>query len=247
MDGKRASNRDRAARIDLAAAHRLAVRHGFSEGVCNHFTLAVPDHDDRFLVVRHGLHWDEVTATNLLTVDLDGTVVAGEGAVETSAFCIHAPIHAARADARCVLHTHMPYATTLTMLEGARLEPVHQTALRFVGEVAYDDAYNGLAFDRAEGERLAAALGDKAVLFLANHGVIVVGPTVGVAYDRLYYLERACQTLVLALATGLPLRRLAPEVVARTKAEYTADAPYEEAHFAALKRLLDRDGVDYAA
>lgn len=241
------NNASRQARIDLAAAYRLAVMHDFHEGICNHFTLVPPDRDDCFLIIAHGTHWTEVTASNLLLVDHDGGVLEGDGRPEASALCIHGTIHRAHPDARCVLHTHMPYATALAMIDGGRLEPAHQTAIRFLDRVAYDDAFNGLALDAGEGERIAAALGDKTVLFLANHGVIVVGPTVAQAYDALYYLERACQLQVLAMSTGRPLKHVPSEIAERTAGEYVNKAPFSEIHFAALKRVLDRTHPDYAA
>lgn len=241
------NNASRQARIDLAAAYRLAVMHEFHEGICNHFTLVPPDRDDCFLIIAHGTHWAEVTASNLLLVDHDGGVLEGDGRPEASALCIHGTIHRAHPDARCVLHTHMPYATALAMIDGGRLEPAHQTAIRFLDRVAYDDAFNGLALDAGEGERIAAALGDKTVLFLANHGVIVVGPTVAQAYDALYYLERACQLQVLAMSTGRSLKHVPSEIAERTAGEYVNKAPFSEIHFAALKRVLDRTHSDYAA
>ncbi len=237
----------RQARIDLAAAYRLAVMHELHEGVCNHLTYVPPERDDCMLVIRHGLHWSEVTASNLLLVDFERTVIEGEGVAETSAFCIHAPIHQARPEARCALHSHMPYASALTMLEGGCLEPAFQTSLRFLDSIAYDWDYNGLAFDTAEGERLAGVLGDKQVLFMGHHGVMVVASNVAQAYDALYYLERACMTQVLAMSTGRPLKHLAPEVVAATARQYGMETPQAEVHFAALKRVLDRDQPDYAA
>jgi ribulose-5-phosphate 4-epimerase/fuculose-1-phosphate aldolase len=166
-----------AARVDLAAALRLAVRFDLHEGVCNHFSYMLPD-GKRFFLNRYGLHWSEVTASNLLALDAAGNVLAGEGEIEKTAFYIHSRIHLAHPRASCVLHTHMPYATTLTLLEGARLEMVEQNALRFHDDIAYDDTYNGLVVDEAEGDRLARVLGTKGVLFLANHGVIVVGPSI---------------------------------------------------------------------
>jgi ribulose-5-phosphate 4-epimerase/fuculose-1-phosphate aldolase len=196
------------ARVDLAAALRLAARFGLHEGICNHFSYAVPGRHDRFLLNPYGTHWSQVTASGLLLVDKDGKVVEGDGAAEASAFCIHAPIHLRHPRANAVLHTHMPYATTLTSLEAGRLEPVTQNALRFHGDVAYDDEYNGVAEDLAEGERMAGAMGDKRVLFLAHHGVIVVGRTVAQAFDDLYYLERACEVQVLAMSTGRPVKRV---------------------------------------
>jgi len=237
---------ERQARIDLAAAFRLAVRMDLHEGVCNHFTLMLPD-ERRFLLNAYGLHWSEVTASNLLVLDPDGTVLEGEGEAEKTAFYIHSRIHLANRRAACVLHTHMPYATALTLTVPGRLEMVEQNALRFADDIAYDDEYNGLVVDDAEGDRLARVLGDRRVLFLANHGVIVVGKTVAEAFDALYYLERACRLQVLARATGLPLRAVRPEVVRDTYRMILADTPkYAGAHFEALKRLLDREQSDYA-
>src|SRR5688572_31417011 len=176
-----------AARIDLAAAFRLAVRMDLHEGVCNHFSVMLPD--GRFLLNRYGLHWSEVSASNLLALDAAGKVLEGEGEYEKTAFYIHSRIHLANPRAICVLHTHMPYATALTLLEGGRLEMVEQNALRFHDDIAYDDEYNGLVVDNAEGDRLARVLGSKRIMFLANHGVIVVGRSVAEAFDALYYLE----------------------------------------------------------
>lgn len=240
------SSVDRLARVDLAAAFRLAVRMDLHEGVCNHFTLMLPD-GKRFLLNAYGYHWSEVTASNLLALDSSGNVLEGEGEAERTAFYIHSRIHLANPRAACVLHTHMPYATALALTEPGRLEMVEQNALRFADDIAYDDTYNGLVVDDAEGDRLARVLGTKRVLFLANHGVIVAGPTVAEAYDLLYYLERACRLQVLARATGLPFRKVRPEVVRETYRMILADTPrYAAAHFDALKRILDREEPDYA-
>ena len=237
-------------RVDLAAAFRLAVRLDLHEGVCNHFSVMLPG-GKGFLLNRYGLHWSEVSASNLLTLDADGNVLEGEGEFEKTAFYIHSRIHLAHPRATCVLHTHMPYATSLTLLEGGRLEMVEQNALRFHDDIAYDDVYNGLVVDNAEGDRLARALGGKRVMFLANHGVIVVGPTVAEAFDAMYYLERACRLQVLARSivanSGGKLRPVRPEVVEQTYKLILADAPkYAGAHFEALKRILDREEPGYS-
>jgi ribulose-5-phosphate 4-epimerase/fuculose-1-phosphate aldolase len=108
-------------RVDLAAAHRLAVTHGLSEGIFNHLTSAVPGTDDRYYQIPFGLHWSEVTASSLMEVGYDGAVLRGEGEVEASAFCIHAPIHRLIARHACVLHTHMPFASALARLADPRL------------------------------------------------------------------------------------------------------------------------------
>jgi ribulose-5-phosphate 4-epimerase/fuculose-1-phosphate aldolase len=236
---------EQAARIDLAAAFRLAVRLDLHEGVCNHFSVMLDGR--RFLLNAYGLHWSEVSASNLLALDAEGRVLAGDGEYEKTAFYIHSRIHLANPRATCVLHTHMPYATSLTLLEDGRLEMVEQNALRFHGDIAYDDVYNGLVVDHAEGDRLARVLGTKRVMFLANHGVIVVGPSVAEAFDALYYLERACRLQVLARGAGGRLRPVRDEVVARTCRLMREDAPkYAGAHFAALKRILDREEPAYS-
>jgi ribulose-5-phosphate 4-epimerase/fuculose-1-phosphate aldolase len=237
---------ERAVRVDLAAAFRLAVRMDLHEGVCNHFSAMLDAR--RFLLNSYGLHWSEVTASNLVALDGDGNVLEGKGEIEKTAFYIHSRIHLANPHAKCVLHTHMPYATALTLLEGGRLEMVEQNALRFHDDIAYDDIYNGLVVDPAEGDRLAQVLGHKRVLFLSNHGVIVVGPTVAEAFDSLYYLERACRLQVLARATGLPFRKVRAEVVRETNRLIAADTPkYAGAHFTALKRILDREEPAYSS
>ena len=237
---------ERAMRVDLAAAFRLAVRLDLHEGVCNHFSVMLPD-SRRFLLNRYGLHWSEVAASNLLALDAAGNVLEGEGEFEKTAFYIHSRIHVGNPRATCVLHTHMPYATALTLLEGGRLEMVEQNALRFHDDIAYDDTYNGLVVDNAEGDRLARVLGSKRVMFLANHGVIVVGRSVAEAFDALYYLERACRLQVLARSMSPKLRPVRQEVIEQTYKLMLADAPkYAGAHFDALKRILDREEPGYS-
>jgi ribulose-5-phosphate 4-epimerase/fuculose-1-phosphate aldolase len=243
---------ERQARVDLAACYRLAARFGLHEGIDNHLTMLLPGRNDRFLLIPFGLHWSEVRASDLLVLDFDGHVTGAAGPVEPTALFIHAPVHRIAPRARCVLHTHMPYATALCMLENPRLEMALQTALVFHDDIAYDMNYNGLAYGMAEGERLARALGDKSVLMMANHGVLVIGESAPEAFERLYFLERACQAQVLALSTGRKLRVLPDAVIRATVEQFksgTSVAGLDRAtlHFAALKRLLDRDEADYAS
>jgi ribulose-5-phosphate 4-epimerase/fuculose-1-phosphate aldolase len=233
------------ARVDLAAAYRLAVRFGFNEGIDNHFTLMIPGSRDRFLLNAFGLHWSEVTASNLIVVDARGNVVEGEGEAETTAVCIHAPIHIANPRATCIMHTHMPYATALSMLEGGRLEPVSQTALRFYDDVAYDEDYNGLAMQTEEGERLGKVLDGKRILLMANHGITVVGRSVAEAFDDLYFFERACQVQFIAMQSGKAIRNV-PTQVAQSTFGVMHNKRDARPHFNALKRILDREEPDYA-
>ena len=239
------------ARVDLAAAHRLAVMHGFNEGIFNHFTLRVPGTDDRYYQIPFGLHWSEVTASCFMEVGYDGRRLAGEGEVERSAYCIHAPMHRLLPNAAAVLHTHMPYASALARLEDPRILPIGQTELGTIMHTAYDDIYTGPAFDPAEGERLSQVIGDKTVLMMANHGVATVGRTVAEAYDRLYYVERVAQVQLYAMWTGKPLKFLPQDVIDATISAYRNEGhqygnkPTCEWHFAALKRILDRKEPDY--
>jgi len=237
----------RQARIDLAAALRWAERHGFSEAICNHFSFMVPGTTDRFLINPQGWHWREITASSLLLVGHDGKLIEGAQPPEPTAYYIHWRLHHAAPQARCVLHTHMPYAAALTMLEEPELLPALQTSLLFHDQIAYDSEYNGLALDEAEGDRIASKLGNRSVLFLANHGVVVTGQTVHEAYDRLYYLERACMTQVLAMSTGKKLRLVNAEIARKTAEQMHGDvgATQTRAHFEALKRILDKEAPEY--
>jgi len=243
---------ERRARVDLAACYRLADHFGLNEGIDNHLTLLVPGYSDRFFLVPFGMHWSEVRASDFLVVDFTGRVLSGDGAVEDTALYIHLPVHRLSPQGRCVLHTHMTYATALTMLENPRLEMAVQSAVGFYNDVAYDSNYNGLAFDESEGVRLAQALGDKSVLMMGNHGVLVVGNTVPLAFERLYFLERAAKAQVLALSTGRALRLIPEPVVKSTAAQFSSGGSVggrnrADLHFDALKRLLDRSNADYAS
>ena len=243
---------ERQARVDLAACYRLADHFGLNEGIDNHLTMLLPGHDDRFLLAPFGMHWSEVKASDFMVVDFNGRILSGRGPVEPTALHIHAPVHRLASQARCVLHTHMPYATALTMLENPRLEMAVQSALGFYEEIAYDGDYNGLAFSASEGERMARVLGTKSVLMLGNHGVLVLGDTVPQAFERLYFLERASQAQVLACSTGRALTPIPEEVVRATAAPFSSGAQVcgrdrADMHFDALKRMLDRTQSDYTS
>lgn len=234
------------ARIDLTAALRSAARLGLHEGVCNHFSLALPGEPDRFLINPQGLHWVEITPDDLVVVDSAGRLVEGRHAVEPTAFFIHSRIHRAKKNAACVLHTHMPYATALTLISAGRLKWVSQNSLRFYNRVAYDEEYNGLALDDAEGDRICSKLTAADVIFLASHGVIVCGSSVAAAFDDLYYLERACLVQVLAESTGKPLKSIPEEVAEKTARQIERESQQAVLHFTALKRILDRDEPGWA-
>jgi ribulose-5-phosphate 4-epimerase/fuculose-1-phosphate aldolase len=233
------------ARIDLAAAFRCAARLDMHEGVCNHFSMLLPER--RVLINAKGVHFEQATASSLLVIDEHGKTVEGDGIPSMSAFSIHTRIHLKHPHAPVVLHLHSPYSTALTAIEGGRVEMVHQNSARFFGQIAYDDHFNGIATATDEGDRMAEVMGDKRILFLANHGVIVVGETVARAFDDFYYLERACQVQVLAMQTGRKLRVMSDELARITHEQFGGVTKNAEYHFNALKAILDAEEPAYAS
>jgi ribulose-5-phosphate 4-epimerase/fuculose-1-phosphate aldolase len=225
-------------RNDLALALRAAAHHGLSEGVCNHFSIEIPDDSGRFLLNPRGLLWSEIQAEDIVMVDMQGERLAGRHAVEPTAMFIHAAVHRI-AKKSCVLHTHMPYATALTLTRQRALDTtLSQNAMRFHGRVAIDAAYNGLALDASEGERIAHAMQNADVVFLGNHGVIVCGERMDYAYDDLYFLERACMMQVLAMSSGLPLEPVDAELAKRVGEQTLGERLQSELFFKALARNL---------
>jgi ribulose-5-phosphate 4-epimerase/fuculose-1-phosphate aldolase len=239
----------RQAKVHLAAALRLAVLHELEEGIDNHFTVTVPGFGDRYLILPFGLHWSEARASDMIVFDEAGRTLEGSGVVELSAQCIHAPIHRI-CGARVVMHTHQPWALALNMLKDNRLVPASQTAAFFHGHVAYDDTYAGTADTLEEGERLAKLMGDKHVMFMKNHGVLVVGDTVAQAYRRIYKLERVCRTQVLAMGTGKALEVLSEAIVTQVQTPPPDDrhprSERDRLFFEAMMRVLDRELPGYA-
>lgn len=234
------------ARIELAACFRFADRLGMHEGICNHFSAMVPGYDDSFLVNPYGFAFREVTASKLLVCDFDGNVVQGEGEPEATAFYIHARLHKNVPRARVAFHTHMPYATALTMVDGDPLIFAGQTALKFYGRTVIDRNYNGLALDAREGDRIAAAVGEADIVFMKHHGVMVLGSTIAGAWDDLYYLERACEVQCLALSTGRSIIPVPTEIAAATAQQMRmGDADSARLHLQSLCRTLDRQEPDY--
>lgn len=237
----------RDARIDLAACLRMAARLGLAEGICNHFSLMVPGRDDLFLVNPDGWAFAEARASRLLVCDFDGNVIQGEGRPEDTAFYIHARIHKRVPRARACFHTHMPYATALAITQGEPFDWAVQSQLKFYGRTVIDPVYNGVALDNAEGDRIAASIGDADIVFMANHGVTVVGPDVASAWDDLYYLERAAEAQVKAGQSGRRIIRGEPKMVAATAAIMRSGERHRaRLHLDSVKRQLARTDPDFA-
>ncbi len=228
----------RALRNDLALALRAAAHHGLSEGVCNHFSVEMPDESGRFLLNPQGLLWHEIQGDDIVMVDTQGKRLAGRHPVESTAMFIHAAVHRIAKKA-CVLHTHMPYATALTLTRQRALDTaLSQNAMRFHGRVAVDEHYNGFALDASEGERIATAMQGADIAFLGNHGVVVCGERIDYAYDDLYFLERACMMQVLAMSTGSPLVPVDTALAKRVGQQSIGERLQSELFFKALGRVL---------
>jgi ribulose-5-phosphate 4-epimerase/fuculose-1-phosphate aldolase len=218
-------------------------------------SVIMPGDAGLMVVTPAACHWQQVKASTLVVIDAEGRNVDCSGDYDRSAYCIHYPIHAAREDAVCVLHAHPPYATALSMVKGARLQMASQNALGLHERIAYYEDWDGFVLDLAHGERLATALGDKRVMFLGNHGVLVVGASVAAAYYDLYQLERACmfqcRAMTMAAALGSEIRPIANGEALSARAKLDAGGGYEKgdyktAYFAAMRRLLDAQQPDYA-
>ena len=235
-------------RIDLAAAFRWAARLNLHEAVANHFSLAVSEDGSRFLMNPNQMHFSRIKASDLLLLDAnEPSTLEQPDAPDPTAWGLHGSLHRRCPHARCVLHVHSIHATVLASLADSELPPIDQNTATFYQRYVIDHGFSGLAFE-SEGERCAAALSDPRVktMIMGNHGVLVLGSTVGDAFNRLYYFERAAETYIRALQTGKELRVLSHEIAEKT-AQQLEDYPQQwQRHFSELKAILDEENSNYA-
>ncbi len=236
-------------RRDMAAVFRVAARLGWNEQIGNHNSLMLPQRDPSdpptFLINPRGMLFQELTASSLIVCDLDGRVLRGTGELRKVAFHIHARIHLANPLAACVIHVHPQYLTALSLLEEPGLALAHHNNLMLNDRLAIDLHGDAPADSHAEGDRLAAALGDKSILLMGGHGVTVVGPTVHDAFDECFIAERTAMYQVTALSTGRGLRAL-PDSGRRRWMGAWGDRFDARLHLDAWRRVLDREEPDYA-
>ena len=235
-------------RVDLAACYRLVAHYGMTDMIYTHITARVPGPEHHFLINPYGLLFDEINASSLVKIDLDGKVVLQpdhDFPINHAGFVIHSAVHAARANAHCVIHTHTRAGMAVSA-QKCGLLPLTQTAMRFYGELAYHD-YEGPALDLGERERLVADLGAHRAMILRNHGLLACGPTVAEAFNTIYWLERACQAQVDALAGGLELSLPPAEVAAKTAHLYRPEVrrPWGCLEWPTMLRMLDRRDPTY--
>ncbi len=238
-------------RIDLAAAYRLIHRLGLDDSIYTHISVRLPGSHDRFLINPYGLRFEEVTASNLVTVDIDGNVIddpMGLG-INPAGFTIHSAVHAARTDAMCVLHTHTVAGVAVSCQKQGLL-PLNQWSMQFTDCLAYHD-YEGIALDLDERERLVADLGDKFVMVLRNHGMLTCGRSVAEAFKLMHNLERSCRAQLVLQAANAEIVPLSAAVAHKTAGQYASfyDAIEIEGlpdnEWAAFKRMLERSDPDF--
>lgn len=237
-----------AVRTDLAALYRLVALHSYDDLVFTHISARVPGPEGHFLINPYGLLFEEITASSLVKIDLDGTIVGdSDHAINNAGFVIHSAVHAAREDAQFVIHLHTDDGVAVSA-QAEGLLPLNQRALFVLPTLGYHD-YEGLAEDLDERERIAANLGtDRTKLLLRNHGTLALGATAGKAWLNIYSLERACTAQVRTLSAGREGALLAPDVVqAYVRKQASRDnSTLAALAWTALLRKLDRDSPDYA-
>jgi ribulose-5-phosphate 4-epimerase/fuculose-1-phosphate aldolase len=237
----------RADRIDLAAAFRWFARLDMHESVANHLSLAVSRDGSKFLINPRGRHFARMCAGDLLLLDAeDHSTPQRPDAPDPTAWYLHARLHARLPHARCVMHLHSKYATALACLKDSTLYPIDMNTMRFFGRVALDAAFSGMALCDAEGDRVAALMGGgESVLVMANHGVLVIGPSVAQAFDEFYYFERAAETLLTCYATGRELRIVPDDIAALTERQWRDYGQLAIDHFENVKAILDQEEPAY--
>lgn len=239
----RVSASEWAARVDLAAAYRLCEMFGLSDLIYTHITVRLPDEPDCFLINPNGLLFDEITASSLLKVNLDGTILYQghpDYGLHPAGYVIHSGLYKARPDAGAIMHTHTTAGIAVSSLE-CGLTAMSQTAHRFYGRIAYHD-FNGPERDPAGRARLARDIGPLNIAILRNHGLLTLGPTIGEAFNYMYGLERSCQAQIAAMACNSKINELSAEVIAKSTSMYAPgnSRRYGPLEWRGLRRRLDR-------
>ena len=231
-------------RCDMAALFRLVAREGLHEGIANHFSCALSDDGQIFLMNPYGIHFSQMRASDLLVMDTANPPDPADPKIDITAWGIHSAMHQRNPQARVLVHLHPHYATALLSLADPSLPAIDQTTARFHNRLAWDLGFDGMGIGE-EGVRLSTLLGNQNTLMMGQHGILTAAPTPALAYDLAYHLERACRTYMTALATGRPLAVMTDSVAEKTARQwddYNAEAHH---HLAAIRRILDVEEPDY--
>jgi ribulose-5-phosphate 4-epimerase/fuculose-1-phosphate aldolase len=228
------------ARVECAALYRLVALHGWDDMIFTHISMRVPGPEHHFLINPYGLLFEEITASSLVKVDLEGNIVAPTSYfINPAGFTIHSAIHAAREDAKCVIHLHTDAGVGVSAQKEGLL-PISQNALIVLPRLAYHD-YEGIALNLDERERLVADLGDKQLFLLKNHGTLAVGENPADAFVAIFFLERACAQQVAALSAGKDKILVAPEAAQiEVRSQGSATRGVARLAWPGLLRKLDR-------
>lgn len=246
------SDAEHALRVDLAAAFRLADRFGWSQLVWNHITARCPDNPNHFLINPMGIRWDEMTASLLVKVDVEGNtieVLDGDGLVPKAGFVIHSGVFEARPDVNAIVHTHTNDGVAVSALKDG-LQPLCMEALFFYNNMGYHP-FEGTSMDNDERTRLAISLGSYKAMIMQNHAPLTVGGSVGEAFVLMYWLQRACEIQMKVLASNMPWTTVPGDVAEHYSKQETEPRDITEDfrpgvhEWPALKRLLDRDDPSY--
>jgi ribulose-5-phosphate 4-epimerase/fuculose-1-phosphate aldolase len=233
-----------AARRDLAAIFRWTARESMHEGIANHFSCAVSDDGQQFLMNPYGVHFSKMKASDLLLLDARKTPEDYGDRVDPTAWWIHGAMHRNNPQARCIVHLHSHYATALSALKDPTLPPVDQTTCRFFNRIALDTGFDGMGLDN-EAERLSTLLGNKRMVMMGNHGFMTVAETPALAFDLAYFFERGCRTYMTALSTGAPLAVLSDDVAEKTARQWEDYDKYVGKHLAAIHEILTEEEPEY--
>lgn len=231
-------------REDMAAAFRWTAREGMHEGISNHYSLAVSDDGATFLMNPYGRHWSKMRASDLLELNANEEPTDVGGRVDPTAWAIHGALHRRVPHARCVMHLHSKYATALSVLENPELPPIDQTSMRFYNRVAIDNGFDGMGL-ADEAERIAQCLGNRSIMMMGQHGVLVAAPDTATAFDVIYHFERAATTYILALQTGQKLNIASHAVAEKTAQQWENYGDFCAKHLAAIRDVLDDEEPEY--
>lgn len=234
-------------RADLAAALRWTARLNLHEAVANHYSVVIGDEKPEILLNPKLKHFSRVKASDIVKFDLDASdVLSRPDAPDISAWYLHSHLHKHLPHAKVIFHTHMPNTLALACIKDFEFMMLDQNATRFYNRIAYDRGYNGLAIDDQEGARCAELLGEgKSVLFMGNHGVMIIGETVADVFDEMYYLEKAADTQVKVLASGREPALISDDIAEMACEQWFEYPGFSEFHFNELKAILDEEGSDY--
>lgn len=238
---------ERIARTQMAALFRLAAREGLHEGIANHFSYALSDDGQKFLMNPYGVHFSQMKASDLMLLDTANPPDLADPEIDITAWSIHGALHRAVPSARCLVHLHSHYATALMCLKEPELPPIDQTSARFFNRLSFDSGFDGMGIGE-EGERLARCLGNHNVLMMGAHGFLVAAQTPALAWDIAYHVERAAKNYITALSTGRELHILPAEIAEKTARQwedYDRDTNGHQMHLEAMMAVLDAEDKSY--